>query len=163
MATRLLRKYCVLDTESMELLKHAVTNLNVSARGYDRILKVARTIPDLAGATRIQVDHLAEAVQYRAIALFLCPDGLLSRPRKLMPTALERLVWGLGHGSTLPVFDTPAGKKGCHLLGKLHASPARGNVCQGEIWIVLRPEAFEADGFIELAEARPRSTLRREP
>jgi magnesium chelatase family protein len=67
MTTRLLRKYCVLDSESMELLKEAVTNLNLSARAYDRILKVARTIADLAGARRIQVDHLAEAVQYRAL------------------------------------------------------------------------------------------------
>jgi magnesium chelatase family protein len=67
MTTRLLRKHCALDPESMELLKHAVTNLNLSARAYDRILKVARTIADLAGARRIQVDHLAEAVQYRAL------------------------------------------------------------------------------------------------
>ena len=67
MTTRLLRKHCVLDSESMELLKHAVTNLNLSARAYDRILKVARTIADLAGARRIEVDHLAESVQYRAL------------------------------------------------------------------------------------------------
>jgi predicted ATPase with chaperone activity len=53
---RLLRKYCVLDAESIELLKQAVTNLNLSARAYDRILKVARTIADLTGARKIQVD-----------------------------------------------------------------------------------------------------------
>jgi magnesium chelatase family protein len=67
MTTRLLRKHCVLDADSMELLKQAVTNLNLSARAYDRIQKVARTIADLAGARRIQADHLAEAVQYRAL------------------------------------------------------------------------------------------------
>ena len=67
MTTRLLRKYCALDPESMELLKEAVTNLSLSARAYDRILKVSRTIADLVGAPKIQVDHLAEAVQYRAL------------------------------------------------------------------------------------------------
>ncbi len=67
MTPRLLRKYCALDPESMELLKEAVTNLCLSARAYDRILKVARTIADLVGTPKIQVDHLAEAVQYRAL------------------------------------------------------------------------------------------------
>jgi magnesium chelatase family protein len=51
----------------MQLLREALTNLSLSARAYDRILKVARTIADLAGAPKIQVDHLAEAVQYRAL------------------------------------------------------------------------------------------------
>jgi magnesium chelatase family protein len=67
MTSRQLRKYCVLDQESIELLKEAVINLNLSARAYDRILKVARTIADLAASSRIQPDHLAEAVQYRAL------------------------------------------------------------------------------------------------
>ena len=67
MTTRLLRKFCALDSESMDLLRAAVSNLNLSARAYDRILKVARTIADLAGSPNIQVDHVAEAVQYRAL------------------------------------------------------------------------------------------------
>jgi magnesium chelatase family protein len=67
MTSRQLRKYCVIDQQSIELLKEAVTNLNLSARAYDRILKVARTIADLAGSPRIQSEHLAEAVQYRAL------------------------------------------------------------------------------------------------
>ena len=67
MTSRQLQKYCGLDQQSVELLKEAVTNLNLSARAYDRILKVARTIADLAGSPRIQPDHLAEAVQYRAL------------------------------------------------------------------------------------------------
>jgi len=67
MTSRQLRKYCVLDQSSIELLKQAVINLNLSARAYDRILKVARTIADLAASPAIQADHLAEAVQYRAL------------------------------------------------------------------------------------------------
>ena len=67
MTSKQLRKHCVLDLQSIELLKQAVTNLNLSARAYDRILKVARTIADLAGSPHIQSDHLAEAVQYRGL------------------------------------------------------------------------------------------------
>jgi magnesium chelatase family protein len=67
MTSRQLRKHCALDQQSIELLKAAVINLNLSARAYDRILKVARTIADLAASPQIQSDHLAEAVQYRAL------------------------------------------------------------------------------------------------
>ena len=67
LTSRLIRKYCALDAESLEVLKQAVSNLNLSARAYDRILKVARTIADLASAPRIQADHVAEAVQYRTM------------------------------------------------------------------------------------------------
>ena len=67
MTSRQLRKHCELDQQSIELLKEAVIALNLSARAYDRILKVARTIADLAASPRIQSDHLAEAVQYRAL------------------------------------------------------------------------------------------------
>jgi len=67
MNSRLLRKYCVLEPESMDLLRTAVTNLNLSARAYDRILRVARTIADLAGSRKIQVENIAEAVQYRTL------------------------------------------------------------------------------------------------
>jgi magnesium chelatase family protein len=67
MTPRLLRKHCILDSESVDLLQTAVSNLNLSARAYDRILKVARTIADLAGARKIAVDHIGEAVQYRTL------------------------------------------------------------------------------------------------
>jgi magnesium chelatase family protein len=67
MTTRLLKKHCRLDSEGIELIRRAVTNLNLSARAYDRILKVARTIADLAGADQITAEHLGEAVQYRTL------------------------------------------------------------------------------------------------
>ena len=67
MQTKAIRTYCKLDPESMELLKKAMERLKLSARAYDRILKVARTIADLAEETDIRSDHVAEAIQYRSL------------------------------------------------------------------------------------------------
>jgi magnesium chelatase family protein len=60
-----LRSYCVLDGAGQSLMKAAVRQLNLSARGYHRVLKLARTIADLASEEHIQPTHLAEALQYR--------------------------------------------------------------------------------------------------
>jgi magnesium chelatase family protein len=62
-----LKAYCGLDETATELLKMAMTELNFSARAYDRILKVARTIADLAGAERIEAAHVSEAIQLRSL------------------------------------------------------------------------------------------------
>ena len=67
MGTRDLKMWCVLDEATLELLKMAMAELKLSARAYDRILKVARTIADLAGAERISSDHISEAIQYRSL------------------------------------------------------------------------------------------------
>ena len=67
MGSRLMRKHCELDASSRGLLIAAIERLGLSARAHDRILKVARTIADLAGAEKIESCHLAEAVQYRAL------------------------------------------------------------------------------------------------
>ena len=60
-----MKKYCQLDNEGQQILKTAVNNLHLSARSYHRILKISRTIADLAGLENIQAQHLAEALQYR--------------------------------------------------------------------------------------------------
>lgn len=60
-------KYCALDTTSEALLKNAINHLNLSARAYHRILKVARTIADLSGTKKINNQHIAEAIQYRRL------------------------------------------------------------------------------------------------
>ncbi|NNE03120.1 MAG: YifB family Mg chelatase-like AAA ATPase [Eudoraea sp.] len=67
MNTKQLRKYCSLDTASLGLLKSAMEQLNLSARAYDRILKVARTIADLENTSEMRGDHIAEAIQYRSL------------------------------------------------------------------------------------------------
>jgi magnesium chelatase family protein len=67
MGTRELKGCCALDEPTMELLKFAMADLKLSARAYDRILKVARTIADLAAAPNILPDHVSEAIQYRSL------------------------------------------------------------------------------------------------
>src|SRR5438128_1292949 len=67
MNTRQMRRFCELAPSSRRLLEHAVARLGLSARGYDRVLKVARTIADLGGSERINSAHVAESVHYRAL------------------------------------------------------------------------------------------------
>jgi magnesium chelatase family protein len=64
---RALRQHCHLDTHGTRLLERAIRRLALSARGYDRVLKVARTVADLAGSEHIEAPHLAEALQYRMV------------------------------------------------------------------------------------------------
>ena len=67
MGTRELKQHCAVDEQTKELLKFAMSDLNLSARAYDRILKVARTIADIAGAESISSDHISEAIQFRSL------------------------------------------------------------------------------------------------
>jgi magnesium chelatase family protein len=67
MGAKELKAFCKLDESSQELLKMAITSLNLSARAYDRILKVSRTIADLENSEAIQSHHIQEAIQYRTL------------------------------------------------------------------------------------------------
>jgi magnesium chelatase family protein len=67
MSSKMLKEICVINTAGQNLLKVAMEKLNLSARAYDRILKVSRTIADLAQSSDIKVEHLAEAIQYRSL------------------------------------------------------------------------------------------------
>jgi magnesium chelatase family protein len=67
MSSKMLKEICVIDTVGQNLLKNAMEKLNLSARAYDRILKVSRTIADLDASEKIKPEHLAEAIQYRSL------------------------------------------------------------------------------------------------
>jgi magnesium chelatase family protein len=67
MSSKMLKEICLINTASQNLLKVAMEKLNLSARAYDRILKVSRTIADLSGSEDIKAEHIAEAIQYRSL------------------------------------------------------------------------------------------------
>jgi magnesium chelatase family protein len=67
MQSRDIRKYCKVDDAGQELMKNAITKLGLSARAYDRILKVSRTVADLNSSGNILPEHVSEAIQYRTL------------------------------------------------------------------------------------------------
>ena len=122
---------------------------DVFRRYYDSSLELdSEECRRLGAAARKAKAHVALGVIEKdggtlyCTVLFFGPDGaLLGKHRKLMPTAMERLIWGFGDGSTLTVLDTPFGQtRRGDLLGKLHAAAAHGDVRQG------RADLLRADG-----------------
>jgi magnesium chelatase family protein len=67
MPSRLVRECCRLNAEGAALLDQAMADMHFSARAYDRILKVARTLADLSGSADLEAQHVLEAVQYRSL------------------------------------------------------------------------------------------------
>lgn len=67
MRSKDIKKYCELTPETKKLLENAILKMKLSARAYDRILKVARTIADISGTLHIETEHIAEAIQYRTL------------------------------------------------------------------------------------------------
>ena len=67
MNSAMTREFCQATDDAMKLLNTAFDKLGLSARAYDKILRVARTIADLGGAERIEANHIAEAIQYRSL------------------------------------------------------------------------------------------------
>jgi len=67
MGHRQIKEFCRVSDDGKELLRKAIEELGLSARAYDKILKIARTIADLTGSDQIQIEHLAEAIQYRSL------------------------------------------------------------------------------------------------
>jgi magnesium chelatase family protein len=67
MTSRHLRKFCQIDSDGERILRQAVSELGLSARAHDKVLRVARTIADLAGEPSITATHLSEAIQYRRL------------------------------------------------------------------------------------------------
>ena len=67
MSPRLIRKHCIIDKESKALMENVITRLGLSARAYDRILKVSRTLADMESKEKIEATHVSEAIQYRTL------------------------------------------------------------------------------------------------
>jgi magnesium chelatase family protein len=85
MGTRELKQFCELDETAKGLIQFAMSDLNLSARTYDRILKVAHTIADLADSEGILPDHVSEAIQYRSLDRQIFGDDPLTRLSQILP------------------------------------------------------------------------------
>ena len=86
-----LSRFCALDDACRAVMKGAFDRMGLTARSYDRILRVARTIADLDGAEAVAVEHLAEALQYRP--QIACGARLDARWRQARPSGQQKANW----------------------------------------------------------------------
>jgi nitrilase len=131
-------------------------------RGRDEFLRYYKSAVDVPGP---EVDKFALACQDAGVfvvigvierdqgtlyctALFFSPDGFLGKHRKLMPTAMERLVWGYGDGSTLPVFETPYGKLGSVICWENYMPLLRMAMYGKGIQLYCAPTADDQDTWL---------------
>ena len=125
-------------------------------RYWDSAIEVPGPGTDrLASAARAHRVHLVVGVIERDLgtlyctALFFAPDGrLLGKHRKLMPTALERIVWGFGDGSTMPVFDTPLGKLGAVIFWENYMPLLRTHMYAQGIQLYCAPTADDRETWL---------------
>ena len=125
-------------------------------RYFDSAVDVPGPATELMGATAEQNGlHLVVGVIERDIGtlyctvLFFAPDGrLLGKHRKLMPTAMERLVWGFGDGSTLPVFDTPLGRLGAVICWENYMPLLRMAMYSKGVQLYCAPTADDRDTWL---------------
>src|SRR5262249_23597122 len=108
MSGRQVRRFCSVSQDATRLLGRAVSSLGLSARGHDRVLKVARTIADLSGCERIALEHVSEAVQYRGLDRGIggCWSGLSAQGHGRPPGSKE-IRMATPHPMTLPREGTP--------------------------------------------------------
>jgi len=132
--------------------------VDVPAPDVDQLSELARS---MRIHLVVPVIQRGEGTMY-CTALFFSPEAYLGKHRKLMPTAGERLVWGFGDGSTLPVFDTvPGASRQRHLLGELHANAPDDYVLKGHPVLLRSHRRRPGDLAIDRAPHRVRRTLLR--
>ena len=124
-------------------------------RYFDAAVDVPGPVPDrLAGIAAEMGLHLVIGVVERdggtlyCTVLFFSPDGYLGKHRKLMPTAAERLVWGFGDGSTMPVFDTPVGRIGAVICWENYMPLLRMAMYAKGVQIYCAPTADGRDTWL---------------
>jgi nitrilase len=161
------RRFCLAIREGSRSERSSVTARLTAgsisgATGMPRSMFPGPAVDQLAGIAAENSLHLVVGVVERdggtlyCTALFFSPEGYLGKHRKLMPTAAERLAWGFGDGSTLPVFDTPFGRLGAVICWENYMPLLRMAMYSKGVQIWCAPTAGRP-GFRRCAMSRSRA------